>query len=143
MEKFLFAIALCVSFSVKAKDYRLEEVKLCKDQNSIQNMFFSFCDLNDNLVNGTIKAYYDSGNLKTRDVYTFTGSKFKGESYSLLLGGFDEPWITITGSFTVDGDKATLTEENTGLNVKIEITTDDKWKSFTDKSGNVYKKKGL
>ena len=95
--------------------------------------------------NGTYvyETYYDSGDLKTRDVYTFTGSKFKNESYSWLLGGFDEPWITITGSFTVDGDKATLTEENTGLNVKTVITTDDKWKTFTSSSGNLYKKKGL
>ena len=84
------------------------------------------------------------GELTAKDVYTFTGNRFKDEGYSkLLAGNWDEPWITITGTVSVDGDTAYLTEENTGLNVQIVITTTDKWKSFKDKSGNKYTKKGL
>ena len=42
----------------------------------------------------------------------------------------------MSGTFTVEDDVATLVEKNSGLDIKIKITTTDNWKSFTQEDSD-------
>ena len=86
---------------------------------------------------GTYVYETSTGSLRSKQVYEFRGSNFEYRAYSDLLGtSYDEPWMSMKGTFTVDDDVATLVEKNSGLDIKIKITTTDNWKSFKQENSD-------
>ena len=83
-----------------------------------------------------------TGGLRSKQVYEFRGNNWEYGAYSDLLGeSYDEPWMSMHGTFTVDNDVATLVEKNTGYNIKITIKSTDNWKTFKTESGVLFEKK--
>ena len=86
---------------------------------------------------GTYVYETSTNNFRSKQVYQFRGNSFEYKAYSELLSdNYNEPWMSMSGTFTVEDDVATLVEKNSGMDIKIKITTTDNWKSFTQEDSD-------